>query len=233
MPAKLINLITILSVAMLLLACTTSQNTQQSERTIMPGTIPLPIPIYESSTSVEEALYQRRSIREYKDEPLTLKEVSQLLWAAQGITHPSGKRTAPSAGALYPLEVYLLAGEVDELPAGIYKYLPHDHALTLIASGDHRQDVFAASLGQEMILEAPASIIISAIYERTSIKYGQRAERYVHMEVGSVAENIYLQAESLGIGTVFIGAFSDDQVKGVLNLPSQEQPLAIFPVGRK
>lgn len=199
----------------------------------MPELIPLPTPIYESSTSVEEALYNRRSIREYKDEPLKLNEVSQLLWAAQGITNPNGKRTAPSAGALYPLEVYLLAGEVDELFAGIYKYLPHEHALRIVTPGDFRQDVYSASLEQEMILDAPASIVISAIYERTSIKYGKRAERYVHMEVGSVAENIHLQAETLGMGTVFIGAFSDDQVKRVLNLQSQEQPLAIFPIGRK
>jgi len=199
----------------------------------MPELIPLPTPIYEGSTSVEEALYHRRSIREYKDDPLKLREVSQLLWAAQGITNPNGKRTAPSAGALYPLEVYLLAGEVDELSAGIYKYLPHEHALTIVTSGDFRQDVYSASFEQEMILDAPASIVISTIYERTSIKYGMRTERYVHMEVGSVAENIYLQAEPLAIGTVFIGAFSDDQVKRVLKLQSQEQPLAIFPIGRK
>jgi SagB-type dehydrogenase family enzyme len=233
MQVKYNNLVLFLCSAALLLACTPKQNDHQSERTTMPEVIPLPAPTYESTTSVEGALYHRRSIREYKDEPLTLDDISQLLWAAQGITHPNGYRTAPSAGALYPLEVYLLAGDVDELPSGFYKYLPQEHALTLTASGDHRQDAFAAALGQEMILDAPASIVVSAIYEKTKIKYGGRGERYVHMEVGGVAQNIYLQAESLGIGTVFIGAFSDDQMKSALNLPEEESPLAILPIGRR
>lgn len=188
----------------------------------MPEMISLPAPSYESATSVEEALYQRRSIREYKDELLTLLHVSQLLWAAQGITHPNGYRTAPSAGALYPLEIYLLAGDVEELPSGVYRYLPQEHALILTYPGDHRRAVFDAALDQEMIMEAPASILISAVYERTNVKYGSRGTRYVHIEVGCVAQNIYLQAESLELGTVFIGAFHDDEVKAVLNLQTQE-----------
>lgn len=199
----------------------------------MPETISLPPPSYKSAKSVEEALYQRRSIREYKDAPLTLLQVSQLLWAAQGVTHPNGYRTAPSAGALYPLEVYLLAGDVVELPSGIYKYLPQEHALILTNPGDHRRAVFNAAMDQEMILDAPASIVISAVYERTTIKYRSRGTQYVHMEVGCAAQNIYLQAESLELGTVFIGAFHDDEIKAALNLRGQEQPLAILPVGVK
>lgn len=199
----------------------------------MPDKIPLPAPSYESSTSVEEALYRRRSIREYSNESLTLLQISQLLWAAQGITHPNGYRTSPSAGALYPLEVYLLAGKVDELVAGIYRYLPQEHALILTTSGDRRQSVYDAALDQDMILDAPASLVISAVYERTSVKYGSRGSRYVHMEVGCAAQNVYLQAESLNLGTVFIGAFHDDKVKKALKLQEQEQPLAILPVGRK
>lgn len=217
----------------LLLACMPSQNNHQAESTSMPDMILLPTPSYESATSVEEALYQRRSIREYKDEPLSSLHVSQLLWAAQGVTHPNGYRTAPSAGALYPLEIYFIAGDVEELPAGIYRYLPQEHALILTATGDHRQVVFNAALNQEMILEAPASILISAVYERTNVKYGSRGTRYVHMEVGCAAQNIYLQAESLGLGTVFIGAFHDEEVRSALNLLAKEQPLAILPVGRK
>lgn len=199
----------------------------------MPEMISLPTPIYESATSVEEALNQRRSIREYKHEPLTLDQISQLLWAAQGVTHPNGYRTAPSAGALYPLEVYLLAGEIEELPSGIYRYLPQEHALFLTAPGDHRQAVFDAALDQEMILDAPASIVISAVYERTTAKYRSRGTQYVHMEVGCAVQNIYLQAESLELGTVVIGAFYDGEVRSALNIQGLEQPLAILPVGRK
>lgn len=218
---------------MLLLACTPNQDNNQVVRNYMPELISLPDPAYKSTTSIEEALYQRRSIREYKDEPLTLLQVSQLLWAAQGVTHHNGYRTAPSAGALYPLEVSLLAGDIEELPSGIYRYLPQEHALILTTPGDQRRAVFDAALDQEMILDAPASIVISAVYERTTVKYRSRGTQYVHMEVGCAAQNIYLQAESLELGTVIIGAFQDDEVKAALNLPAQEQPLAILPVGRK
>lgn len=217
----------------LLMACTPSQDPYPSETTTMPDTISLPAPSYDGATSVEKALYQRRSVREYQDEPLTLLQVSQLLWAAQGITHPNGYRTAPSAGALYPLEVYLLASDIEELSSGIYRYLPQEHALILTTPGDHRRAVYDAALDQEMILDAPASILISAVYERTTVKYRSRGEQYVHMEVGCVAQNIYLQAESLKLGTVLIGAFHDDEVKAGFNLPSQEQPLAILTVGKE
>ncbi len=193
----------------------------------------LPPPLFESETSVEEALLTRRSIREYSDESLTLAEISQLLWAAQGITHPAGLRTAPSAGGLYPLEIYLLAGNVAELPAGIYHYKPESHELILIAEGDQRQALCQAALGQSAVQDAAAIIVISAVYERTTVKYGERGVSYVHMEVGSVAQNIYLQAVSLNLGTVFIGAFHDNEVKKVLQMGKDEQPLGLLPVGRK
>ncbi len=193
----------------------------------------LPTPLYDGDTSVEKALLQRRSVRSYADEPLTLAEVSHLLWAAQGITSPSGGRTAPSAGALYPLEIYLLSGVVNDLPTGLYHYKPSDHSLTLVVEGDQRQALYEAALSQSAVKEAAVVIVITAIYERTTVKYGERGEQYVHMEVGCVAQNIYLQAVSLDLGTVFIGAFHDDRVREVLHLGADEQPLGLMPVGRK
>jgi len=195
--------------------------------------VALPTPLYDSNISVEQALLERRSIREYRLEPLTLAEISQLLWAAQGITHPAGLRTAPSAGALYPLEIYLLAGNVTDLRAAIYRYKPESHALILVAEGDQRPALCQAALGQSAVQDAAAVIVIAAIYERTTVKYGERGVSYVHMEVGSAAQNIYLQAVSLNLGTVFIGAFHDDEVKKVLHMAGDEQPLGLMPVGRK
>jgi SagB-type dehydrogenase family enzyme len=197
------------------------------------SSIALPTPIYESETSIEQALLERRSIREYTAEPLTLAEVSQLLWAAQGITHPNGLRTAPSAGALYPLEILLLAGEVTDLGAGIYRYEPEGHELRLVLEGDHRQELSRAALNQSTLLDAPAVIVIAAVYERTTVMYGERGVQYVHIEVGCESENISLQAVSLDLGTVFIGAFHDDKVREVLHLEADERPLGLMPVGRK
>jgi SagB-type dehydrogenase family enzyme len=197
------------------------------------NTIQLPEPRVDGSTSIEKALQGRRSRRAYKDEPLTLDEVSQLLWAAQGLTYSTGQRTAPSAGALYPLELYLLVGKVEGLKAGVYKYIPKDHALVGILEGDRRLELSRAALNQEAVQEAPAVMLIAAVYERTTMKYGERGERYVHMEVGSAAQNVYLQAESLNLGTVFIGAFLDNQVKAIVSLRSEEQPLCLMPIGKR
>jgi SagB-type dehydrogenase family enzyme len=183
--------------------------------------------------SVEEALANRRSVRDYRNAPLTLAHVSQLLWAAQGITEPeSGKRTAPSAGALYPLEVYLAARNVEGLAPGVYKYDPRQQALLMVKDGDVLPSLSAAALGQQAVEEGAIAIVIAAVYERTAQKYGDRGARYVHMEVGAAVENVYLQAESLGLGTVIIGAFDDDEVQTVIGMEEDEMPLAIIPVGR-
>ena len=195
--------------------------------------IKLPQPILKGEISLEEALYKRRSVRQYSDEPLLLTAVSQLLWSAQGITDKTnGLRTAPSAGALYPLEVYLVVGNVIDLKAGVYKYRPNGHKLALILEGDRRNDLYASALYQSPIKEAPIVLVITAVYERTTAKYGERGIRYVHMEAGHSAENICLQATALGLGTVTIGAFNDDRVKKVLNLEEDEEPLYILPVGK-
>lgn len=209
-----------------LMSCKASPEDSQAER------IALPKPHDDSQTSVEQALQQRQSIRTYLDRPLTLNEISQLLWAAQGINRGRGFRTAPSAGALYPLEVYVVTGNVNGLAEGVYKYRPHQHELLKVIHGDKRGELTAAALGQRYVQDGAAVLVIAAVYERTTQKYGQRGIRYVHIEVGHAAQNIYLQAVSLNIGTVFVGAFYDDEVKRVLNLPDEEHPLSIMPIGK-
>jgi SagB-type dehydrogenase family enzyme len=191
----------------------------------------LPKPRSSGPTSVEEALLRRRSVREYGKDSLTLEEISQLLWAAQGVTEKQGGRTAPSAGALYPLEIYLLAGEVEGLKTGLYHYRPADHSVLLKTPEDLRRQITEASLNQDQILKAPATLIVAAVFRRTTQKYGERGVRYVLQEVGSVCQNVHLQAESLNLGTVWIGAFDDLKVREALGIA--EEPLAIMPVGRK
>ncbi|MCK4987975.1 MAG: SagB/ThcOx family dehydrogenase [Desulfobacterales bacterium] len=197
-----------------------------------PYTIQLPEPRYDGDISVEHALRMRRSVRSYKDDPLNLSEISQILWSAQGITHPGRFRTVPSAGALYPLELYVIAGNVKNLSPAIYRYRPDDHLLLKIISGDRRSELSRAALRQSSIRKAPAVLLICAVYERTAGKYGQRSIRYVHMEVGHAAQNACLQAIALGLNTAVIGAFSDEEVKVIAHLPADEQPLYFVPVGR-
>lgn len=209
--------------------------------------IELPTARQDGSTSVERALGTRRSALDWTGEGLSLSDLAQLLWAAQGVTERideppaiwrgsewmGGLRTAPSAGALYPLELYVVAAAVDDLEPGVYRYIPLEHSLEQVAQGDHRQALTGAALMQSAIAEAPAVLVIAAVYARTAVTYGERAERYVHIEVGAAAENVWLQAEALQLGSVFIGAFRDEQVQQVLGLPADHQPLGIMPVGRR
>lgn len=208
------------------------------------GTIKLPEPAHVSKTSVEHALSQRRSVREYKDEPLSLAELSQLLWAAQGMAGTGSHRTAPSAGALYPLEVYVVAGNVEGLKPGVYKYAPGEHVMDRVADGDKRADLSAVALDQPSIKNAAVVLIIAGVYERTTGKYDTPVHdersgadypagvKYVHMESGHVSQNVYLESVSLGLGTVAIGAFSEDGVRRIAGMPGDERPLYLMPVGR-
>jgi SagB-type dehydrogenase family enzyme len=195
-------------------------------------TIALPEPAYDSETSLEEAILQRRSVREYEQGTLTLAELGQLLWAAQGITDADGKRSAPSAGALYPLEIYIVVGNVEGVSTGVYKYRPESHGLVKISDGDQREALCGAALNQSSVNQGAIDIVITAVYERVTGKYGERGVRYTHLEAGHAAQNVCLQAVALKLGTVTIGAFEDDAVKEILGAADDEEPLYILPVGR-
>jgi len=181
--------------------------------------------------ALEQALHLRRSIRAFAPRSLPLEAVAQLLWAAQGISSPDGRRTAPSAGALYPLELYLVAGSVEGLASGCYRYLAHTHTLSPKLPGDLRPALAEAAMGQGWIAQAPAAVVIAADYSRTEWKYAERAERYVHIEAGHAGQNLVLQAVALDLGTTVVGAFDDLAIKGLLQLGSEEQPLVIIPIG--
>lgn len=197
-------------------------------------TIRLPEIRTHSSTSVEEAIGQRRSVRLYKNEPLVVTDVAQLLWACQGVTDKQRLlRATPSAGAIYPLEIYLVVGDVKGLSSGIFKYNPPKHELSKILDGDQRIALSEAAFSQQWVHQAAAAIVICANYKNTEKKYNERAHQYVHMEVGAAAENVYLQATALGIGTVFVGAFDDDVVQKIIGAEKDEIPLCILPIGKK
>jgi len=200
-----------------------------------PAQIYLPPPSQKSNVLLEEAIAKRRSVRDFTPESISQSQLSQILWAAQGISDTRGEyRTVPSAGATYPLEIFVVCGRngVEGIDNGVYPYNIDSHSLTLHYEGDVRLELARAALDQEFIYEAPVDIIICAVYERTAGVYGGRAERYVHMEVGHAGQNIYLQATALGLATVAIGAFYDEQVREVLRLDEEYKPLYIMPVGR-
>ena len=205
-----------------------SDNGQAEHETI----IPLQPPRHDGPLSIEETLKRRRSVRRFSAEPLKLNDIAQLLWAAQGITGSGGRRTSPSAGALYPLEIYLVSGQVSEIEAGIYRYRPGSHKLSRVTIGDIRKELAQASLRQNAIAKAPATIALFAVFERTSVKYGDRGSRYVHLEAGHAAQNICLQAVALDLGSVVIGAFHDGEVKRVIGSKESEQPLYLIPIGQ-
>jgi SagB-type dehydrogenase family enzyme len=194
----------------------------------------LPPPELRGKVSLEEAIAKRRSVRRYRTDPLTLSQLSQILWSAQGSTGRGELRAAPSAGATYPLEIFAVIGKqaVAELEAGIYNYQADSHSLVCSRPGDLRRELARAALDQGFIASAPVDIIICAIYTRTSYTYGRRGERYVHMEVGHVGENIHLQAVALDLATVEVGAFDDEEVRKTLDIEERIKPLYIMPLGR-
>ena len=193
--------------------------------------IKLPAPDVSGNATIEETLAKRRSVRSYSNATLSLKDMSQLLWAAQGVTSDIGFRTAPSAGALYPLEVYLVAGNVDGLNSGVYRYLPDSHSIVLVFEGDIREEISGAALSQSQIRDCAASIVFAANYLRTTSKYGKRGIRYVNIEIGHAAQNVCLQGVALGIGTCVVGAFDDEKIGQLLRLPDSERALYILPLG--
>lgn len=206
-----------------------SRGTSPGKRAVPEVVLP-PVELHGGRT-VEATLESRRSVRDFGPERLSLNTLGQLLWAAQGVTAGDGRRTAPSAGALYPLELFVAAWRVDGLPSGIYRYVPTEHAVRLHLSGDRHRGLSDAALEQSAVRDAAAVLVIAAVYARTSAQYGRRAERYVHMEAGHAAQNVYLQATALELGTVIIGAFEDACVTEALELPANIVPLALLPVG--
>lgn len=194
--------------------------------------VKLPHPAYSGQISIEEALKKRRSIRQYKNQAISLQQIAQLLWAAQGITSETGCRTAPSAGALYPLEIYLIARDVKNLSTGVYHYKPQKHTLEKLKEGDVSLQLTKAALGQQAVKSSAANIVIAAVFSRTVKKYGKMGKRFVFMEAGHAAQNIYLQAVSLNLATVSIGAFDNTQVRKALGIIDEEL-LYILPVGEK
>jgi SagB-type dehydrogenase family enzyme len=175
--------------------------------------------------SLEEAIWRRRSRRDFILQPLSLAQIGQLLWAAQGTTDAAGLRAAPSAGAMYPLEVYLCCRE------GVFHYVPDDHAVVKTSALDARESLARAALGQQFVEQADICIIIAAVFQRTTARYGERGVRYVHMDAGYASENVHLQADALGLGSVSVGAFADEEVGRVLNLEKDVRPLNIIPAG--
>lgn len=184
--------------------------------------------------SVEEAIARRRSVREYSNKPISLAQLSQLLWAAQGITEPSRElRAAPSAGALYPLEVYAVVkeGGVTGLDAGIYHYLAKENSLTLVRGGDCTSKLKEAAFDQDAVGFAAVNLVMTAVVQRTMAKYGERGVQYAFQEAGHAAENVFLQAQSLGLAALVAGAFDDDAVRAVLGVGALERPVYIQPTG--
>ncbi len=209
--------------------------TENPSRAVM-AVVKLPDPDLNGSMSVEEAIQNRRSVREYANKSLSIKDVSQLMWAAQGITDKQTNfRAAPSSGRTYPLEIYLVVGKggVEGVEEGVYHYNNTNHELEKILSGDKRSELSKAADGQAWVANAPVNIVITGSYQRTMNKYGNNnlSIRFVHLEAGHAGENIYLQATARGLVTVSLGSFNDNTVKTLLNIQADETTLYIFPVG--
>ncbi|HWI81393.1 SagB/ThcOx family dehydrogenase [Ramlibacter sp.] len=196
-----------------------------------PPSIALPAVAQEAGASLRSALLRRRSVRDYASQPLPLAAVARLLWAAQGITAGEGRRTAPSAGALYPLELHLVAARVNGLAPGAYRYAAPSHSLHRVTGESVLPVLAQAAFSQQAVASAAAVVVFAAVEERTARKYGARSGRYVSFEAGAASQNLALDAAAQGLGTVVVGAFDDDAVARALRLPPGERPLALMPVG--
>ncbi len=209
-----------------------SFSAQQNEIIMEKNKVQLPEPLKEGGMSLTKALTLRRSVRSYSREPMNVSEVSQLLWSAQGVTHEKGFRTAPSAGATFPLEMYVMINKVTGLEKGVYHYNPFENTLERVMEEDVSAALARASLSQSMITEGAVVFIFGAVIERTQARYGERAERYVYNEIGHASQNVHLQAAAMNLGTVVIGAYRDDEVEEILQLGEDVRVLYMMPVGK-
>jgi len=189
-------------------------------------------PTKKGKISLEECLDNRRSRRVFSNDSLSLFEVSQILWAGQGISSPRNFRTVPSAGALYPIDLYVVVSNVETLSKGVYKYIPIGHKLEKVKDGDKREELYKSCYSQDSVNMAPLSVVIIGVYDKTMQKYGERGRQYLHIEVGCAVQNIYLEVESLALGTVCIGAFDDAKIRRVLSLSDKEVPFVVMPIGK-
>jgi SagB-type dehydrogenase family enzyme len=230
---KKIAMIAIVIGLTVLFTATMAQSDSSNQRTTDVTT--LQEPCTDSGMSVENALMQRRSIRSFTKEPLTLAQISQLCWAAQGVTDNKGHRTSPSAMATYPLELYLLAGNVTDLPSGVYHYSPQGHNLTAIAEGNKIPELFNSSMGgkEDWRKSAPAVFIVTGVFERMNKIPGQDLSRFVYVEAGTASENLLLEVVSLGLGSTYTAGFDENKTREYLSLDFGETPIAILPVGHK
>jgi SagB-type dehydrogenase family enzyme len=215
-----------LNLLTLSLAMSCADTAAREVQRIANDTVALPPPEVQGTMSVEEALQRRRSVREFDDGPLSQRLLGQILWAAQGITSREGLRTAPSAGALYPLELYVAT--VD----GVFHYEPRFHRLRRRTTSDRRPAMAAAAGAQDAVRRAPAVVVITAVAARTASRYGDRTARYVYLEAGHVAQNVLLQATARALVGVPVGAFDDETLARALALPNEERPVYLIPLGR-
>jgi len=211
-------------------AAISQQNKENSTEIKLPA-VQLP-----SSKPLVKTIQQRHSWRRFKNIPLKEDQISLILWAATGKridALTAATRTIPSAGATYPLEVFLLVGRqgVSGLNPGFYQYIVDNHSLISVSNEDLRQELANSCLGQDFIKEAPVSLIIAVVYNRTTSRYQERGVRYVHIEVGHSCQNIYLIVQDLGLATVEVGAFDDQRLKNLLKLRKEIEPLIIMPIG--
>ena len=198
----------------------------------LPPPLRLPDPRRSGGLSLLDAINSRHSSRTFQGVPVSLADLGQLLWCAQGLVAEGRHRTTPSAGQTYPLEVLVVAGAVNGLAPAVYRYVVCEHSLALVSEGDQRADLYAATMAQAEAADAPATIVLTAVYDRATGRYGTRGITYTLMEAGHAGQNLYLQATALGLGTVAVGAFREEVVRTVLNLNADEHPLYLFPVGR-
>ena len=196
-----------------------------------PVGFPLPQVTADAPFPLEKALKVRRSTRALKEAPVSLNALARLVWAAQGVTDDKGHRTTPSARATYPLDVYVVAGAVSGLPAGIYRYLPAFHSLELVMAGDRRKDLVEAAIGQAWVAKAPVSLVITATPERAREKMKEGAARFAPVEAGAAAQNILLEEVALGLGGTYVGGFNPASLRAFLRLPEGTEPWAVVPAG--